>query len=464
MKKIYISIILFFLGISSIASAQIGDTLYLKDLLVLVVNNHPLIQKAGLYDEITEAYDLKGKGVLDPKIYSDFDSKSFDDKNYFNIWQAEAKIPTALPIDFSVGYEQNDGLFLNDENAVPSNGLVYGTLNVSLLRGLLFDEQRYNIKQAALDGEKSQIQEDILTREILFQAINAYVKWTSTQYVRDVNLEYLETVSQRHQNIIQLYVNGDIPAIDTLESRLNLNTANKFYIESRDKFIKARQKLSLFIWNANGEPLELNSSVNVMSFEPLVSSLNEMSDLREFDFTIDPLIRKYDNKITALELDNRLERENLKPQLDIKYNTIVNLGNDLQYPSFSLNDYKYGVTFQVPILNRKTRGELRLNESIIQQNELDRTQYLETLNNKMRGVLARQELQNELLTVTQEKVVNSQLLLEAEQLKFELGESSVFLLNKRELKLLESRLDLWKSYAALGMIYSDLYYFRLGQE
>lgn len=177
----------------------------------------------------------------------------------------------------------------------------------------------------------------------------------------------------------------------------------------------------------------------------------------------DPLMRKLENEIRSLELTNKLERENLKPQLDLKYNTIVNLGKDELNPTFGFNDYKYGITFQVPILNRKTKGELKLNESLIRQNEFDKTQYLGSLTNKWEGLNSCRGVQTELLAVSREKVTNSLLLYEAEQLKFDLGESSVFLLNQRERKLLESQMELVKNYATLSKILNELYYLKLGQ-
>ena len=463
MNRIWSIVVVVILSAPLTVDCYGNDTLYLKKYLELVIQNHPLIQKANINNDITAAQILKGKGALDPKIYSDYDAKQFDNTDYFSVWQSEVKVPTTLPIDFSVGYERNDGTFLNNENTVPSNGLVYGTINVSLLRGFLFDEQRYNIQSAEIKGLESQIEKEILIREIIFQSIHSYLDWVSKRNAFEINQSYLRLVRERLQNVIQLYSNGDSPAIDTIESRLNVNTVEKLQLESRIKLVKSVQNLSLFIWNENGQPLQLNNDILPMKLEDVISILKDLSILLNPDFASDPIISKIDNKIKSIELENKLEKENLKPRLDLKYNTILNLGKDEFNTTLNFNDYKYGVVFQYPILTRKTRGQLRINEALTSQNELDKVQYLGQINNKYMALVAQESIQDDALLIANEKLTNSQLLYEAEKLKFDLGESSVFLLNSRERKLFEAQWELIKSYHSLGRILNELYFLKLGQ-
>jgi hypothetical protein len=200
-----------------------------------------------------------------------------------------------------------------------------------------------------------------------------------------------------------------------------------------------------------------------MNIESLTVELQELSFINNPNFNNDPLIEKIDNDTRSIELDTKLEKENLKPQLDLKYNTIFDLGDNQLNPTFTFNDYKYAVGFQYPIRNRKTRGQLRINKSLSLQNELDKIEYLGRLNNKYVGLLYQQEIRNDIVVTSLEKQKNSQLLYDAEQLKFGLGESSVFLINSRERKLLEAQTELVKSYQSLGKIYNELYYLKLGQ-
>ena len=441
----------------------IEDTLSLSRYVDIVMKYHPLVQKANLNTEIQEAYVLKGKGVLDPKIKSDYLTKDYSDKDYYNIWDTKVTMPTKLPVDFAVGYERNNGLFLNPDSTLPDNGLVYGTINLSVLRGLLFDQQRFEIQNTELSGIKSQIEREILVREVLFQAVDSYLEWAQAHYEMDLLENFLDLVNQRHVNVVQLYINGDKPAIDTLESRLNINSAEKLLLDATGNLVKTIQKVNLFLWDENGNPLVLNGGIFPEGLTQLTQDLYQIAVMADPAFDNDPLIKKIENNINVLELENRLEREQFKPQLDLKYNTLLNLGdvdNDIQ---FSPNDYKYGIAFSMPILNRKTRGQIRLNEAIIKQNELDQTHYLATLETKYDALLDRYEIQTQQLATIEEKIDNSNLLYEAELLKFDIGESSIFLINTRERKLLEANIELIKNTGKLGYLINELYYLKLGQ-
>ncbi len=439
------------------------DTLRLDDYLFTISQHYPLIKKANIYDEFVESYKLQAKGVLDPALNSNLQQKRFSGTDYFTVWESAIKIPTRLPVDFSLGHEQNQGLFLNPERNVPNQGLLYGTLNVSLLRGLMFDEQRYQIRLADLKGIKSQIDKDLLIREILIQAINAYIDWAASFYKKNVYEDNLAMIEDRHRFIVQLVENGDKAPIDTIESTLNINTASKAFMESRNELMTKRQKLDVFLWDDQSRPLSLNSNVVPSSLQDLVIELNGLFPVMQPDFMRDPLVQKIQNEIDQLALKNTLEKENLKPQLDVKYNTIVNLGKEDFDPAFSFNDYKYGIQLGVPIRNRKTKSKIQLNDWMIEQSKLDQQQYEQALLNKYEALSFNRALQEEINLVIQEKIDNSQLILEAELMKFNLGESSVFLLNKRQEKLLEAQMDLIKSRSQLSKYLSELYFLWLGQ-
>lgn len=440
------------------------DTLTLALFLDIVERYHPLIKKAELYDNIQDAYELKSRGVLDPKLNSEYNTKSFKDTDYFTVWQTEAKVPTTLPIDLSVGYERNQGVFLDPQNNVPTNGLAYGTINLSILRGLLFDEQRYSIKQAELNGMKGQIEQDILHREVIYQAIRTYLEWTEGYLKLSISEEFRDLIRVRHTSVIDLFNNGAIPAIDTTESRVNLNTAEKSYYDSYSDWIGKQQKLSLFIWDAEGNPMQIMEDVQPMPLNSLIDELEAYSEILNLNFLADPYLRKIDNNIASLELTNKLEREFLKPQLDLKYNTIINFGDNSFDPTFNINDYKYGIGLELPIRNRKTKGEIKLNEAIIEQNQQDKYAHLGKIRNNYEALVIRSDIQKQVIGIAEEKIRNSKTLNEAEQLKFSLGESSIFLVNQRERKLLEAKYERVKSYTSLGQILNDLYYLRLGQE
>lgn len=457
-------LVLIFILTSSPFLLVASDTLTLIQFEDIVIKNHPLIKSADLYDEIADSYLMKGQGVLDPQLYTDYDRKQFKDQNYFRRWNSEIKIPSKYPVDVALGYENNNGDFLNNDNNLPSNGLLYGTISVSVLRGLLFDEQRFAIRESKLLADKSKVEKQLIIRNIIIQSLNAYVDWSTAFSELEIVTSYLDRVTERHNFVIQLFENGDKPAIDTIESRINLNTATKAKITATENLIIKKQKLNMFLWDNSNEPIAILESVIPQNISLVTNILFAETIAISQNWNVDPIIRKKQIELEQINLENRLEREQLKPQLDIKLNTIHSLGDtDLAY-SYSINDYKIGATVAVPIRNRKTRGQIQLNKILMDQNGLDQQYYQKELQNMYTILSSTQILNQEALDISIEKVENSNLLYSAEQLKFELGESSVFLLNSRERKLLEAETEYVKNLKALSLIYNELYFLKLGQE
>ncbi|MEL6143043.1 MAG: TolC family protein [Bacteroidota bacterium] len=115
-----------------------------------------------------------------------------------------------------------------------------------------------------------------------------------------------------------------------------------------------------------------------------------------------------------------------------------------------LQDNKWTLSFSTPIFMRSARGDLQLNAIKQQRTELDRNQKAGELELKLRQYQGQVTFLTDQLVISRQIVNDYQSLLEAEQIKFNLGESSVFLLNSRENKLLEARLKLVKQEADLA--------------
>ncbi len=454
------SLLLLIFTIGYPAFSQNLDTLLFKDFQNMVLENHPLIKRAELLDPLSDNYYLKALGALDPKVTGTFDDKRYDSKEYFRKWNTEVKVPSRYPIDLSVGYENNSGLFLNNEALIPSNGLFYGTLNVSVIRGLLFDEQRYNLQQAKLYREKNDIDKQIILNELIYSALNTYTEWSFQYSKLTVYEEALSLVQERHQNIVQLFINGDIPAIDTLESQINLNQLENELLEAQGKYAKAVQRLNLFLWDDSISPVQLRPSIIPETIERVLDFLRDLNLNQDFipDTNSNPFILKYANQSEQLSLKNKLLKEDLKPQLDVKFNAIINTGSSDFDLSYNLRDYKVGASFSVPIRNRKTRSQISLNKIRMRDIDLQKSLKYQEIETKIDNVITLQDLNQQSFRLTQQNLQLNTVLLDAEVEKFNIGESSVFLINQRQNKLIKTKVDLFRTQLSQANLISKRNY------
>lgn len=154
----------------------------------------------------------------------------------------------------------------------------------------------------------------------------------------------------------------------------------------------------------------------------------------------------------------------IKPVLDVSYN-FLNSSNDALMPSLGINNYKWGATFSVPLFLRKSRNEYKMATLEANNNQLETINKQNQINLKRRYILAALEVTAGQITNAERSANYSKLLVEAERLKFMNGESSLFLLNSRESKWLETELKLAdyqlkfvKAFLELTYLNGDLKY------
>ena len=206
--------------------------------------------------------------------------------------------------------------------------------------------------------------------------------------------------------------------------------------------IKAQLNLSNFIW-IQDTPVELTDDVipdadtqNVIDESLGLASLN----LSGFDINAHPKLQSLNYKYEGLKVERRLNRNNLLPKVDLEYNFLSETPEIAN--SFNTANYKAGVNISFPLFLRKERGNLKLASAKIQSTALEIDATKISLNNKINSINQEIESYNIQSNLTTEIVSDYQRLLTAEERKFTVGESSLFLINSRESKLIESRLKL----------------------
>lgn len=417
------------------------SVLTLPEYLGYVKSFHPIVKQANLIVNEGEAKLLKARGAFDPKLEVDYDRKTFKGTEYYDKLNATFKIPVWFGIELKGNFEENTGDFLNPERFVPQDGLYSAGVSVPLARGLLANERMAMLRQARLFVKQSQADRQLLVNDILYAATVTYFNWLKTYNEKRVYEDFLDNAQMRFEGIKRSFREGDMPAIDTLEARIALNNRKLNLEKARIKFVKTSLELSNYLWMNNNTPIEVQDNVvpDVNTFNSLDTTLNT-SDLDIENFVIEnhPKLQSLDYKYQQLAIEKRLRLNNLLPQIDLQYNFLSQTPELAR--SFSTYQYKSGVNISFPLFLRKERGELKLAKVKLANTEFDIQNTRVTLKNKVDAInqeLDSYVLQNE---VTKTIVNDYDTMLQAEERKFFLGESSLFLVNSRESKLIDAKL------------------------
>jgi len=438
MRNYFYFIVFLFSG-TLYAQNSIDSIMTLDEYLSYVKTYHPIVKQANLIINESEAKLLKARGAFDPKLEVDYDRKKFKNTEYYDKLNATFKIPTWYGIEFKANFEENTGEFLNPEFSVPTNGLYSAGVSVSLAKGFLINERMAMLKQAKLFTQQAKVDQQLLVNEILYEASLAYFNWLKSYRNKEVYSSFLSNANTRFEGIKRSYREGERAAIDTLEARLTLNTRKLSLEKARIKYVKSTLELSNFLWLNDNTPVELKETIRPdTQTVSLIDDVLQVTGFDSEDFNVDahPKLRSLDFKYESLQLNKRLRQNMLLPQIDLQYNFLSQTPDNLG--AFNAINYKSGVNVSFPLFLRKERGNLRLAKLKLQDVEFEISTTRVTLKNKIDAVTQEIEsyvLQNQL---TKELVIDYQVMLEAEERKFFLGESSLFLVNSREAKLIEN--------------------------
>ena len=426
-----------------------------------VVRYHPLANRAALRNDMAAAELVKSKGLLDPFLNSNVQQKYFGGKDYYSLVNGELKIPTFYGIDFKTGYDLNRGVFLGPENSTPDNGLIYGGISLPLGQGLLIDERRATIRNARTGLEIGRLEEVDIKNELLYNASYQYWQWFRAFNILKILEEANTVASQRYDAVKNFAINGDRPSIDTIEAGIQVQNIRVSLIASQLDLQQSQNTLATFLWNENGLPT--GSPVNNLPLntdEVFNSQENDLSNLISgLNINAHPYLGQLKNKLIQLDTDLKMKKDKLKPRLNIQYNPLSEALGSRTITDYNINNYKWGLEFKMPLFLRKERGDVKLADIKIRDTELDLQQKTIELEAKLNNYIAEWNNTINQIDVFSQAVNQYRQMLEAERRLFDLGESSLFLINTREQAYIQANVKLTELIAKNRMAYYSIWYF-----
>ena len=414
-----------------------------------VVKNHPLAKQANLELEYGRVSVLKAKGGFDPKAFNNLNQKYYNSSQYFTLLDAGLKIPTWYGLEIKTGFENNRGTFVDNQEKSPNGGLWYGGASLTLGQGLFIDQRRAELAKSKIYNQSSVFERKLQLNELIYEAGYAYWNWFLTHNSRLVLAEALNLAQIRFQAVKQAAEFGDRPFIDSVEAKIQVQNRESMLRSFEAEQQNTTNKLATFLWEDNLIPIEPDSLTRPIS----VDSITIKSQLMMSEIAIDsalnghPYLQITNFKIKSLEVDQRLKKEQLKPILNLNYNFLNEPVNYNPFNQFSVNNYKWGLNFEMPLFLRKERADFQLSNIKLQDEKLNLENNKAYLLSKIQNALI--DLKNSViqLEIYRNTVSDSKRLLDAEKTMFEGGESSLFLINARETAYIQAKLKLVEALA-----------------
>lgn len=425
-----------------VSYAQKGSVLSYEDYLNNVLQNSPLAKRAENEQQYGALQYKAARGNYDPVISSDYNEKQFNGSHYFTNLQVEVKQPLFTSQYLRFGYDYGAGSYLNPELNTPSNGLSYLGLEVALLQGLLIDKRRAEVLKSKEYQQYYKAEKQAQINVLLLEASQHYFEWLFSIKQISLYTYFMGAADQRLAGIKELTNIGEKAAMDTIEAAIFFQARLLDMQNARIENQKSINAISFYNWQNNGLSFESEILEPADSLEVYYNKLKFLvSEGINQNGGTNPVLLKYQSFQRVLEIENRLKKEMIKPYVSIKYNFILNNSYSLN-PVLSGKDYKVGLQISFPLFLRNPVNEYRMSRIHAENNAFELLNKTNELNVKMTVLKQTLALLNDQLKNAERSVLYSKLLVEAEKLKFDAGESSLFLLNTRENKWLESELKL----------------------
>lgn len=422
--------------------------------LAILRSYHPVVKAANLRVASAKAGIQQARGAFDPTIDAGFSNKTLDGKTYYQYLNPQLTIPTWYGLELIGGVEDVRGERVNPEATLGQLSYAGAKLNLS---GILLDSRRAALQQAKSLAQQTEAERRLAVNNLLYDALSAYFTWQREWQSLGIMNEALSNARERYRFVRIEWEGGARPAIDTVEALTQLQNIELQQSGAELAYANATLELSNYLWLESGEPLPFTTALRpAENFQSVVlPPLDPMLNLANGH----PKLAALRSKQNILDVERRLKGTYLMPKLSVKATT---LSKGYSVPSdgsttYLENNSKVAAELRLPLFLREARGAyraagLKLEESAV---EIDAASY--TIQNKIRASYNEVAALATQLRISQSTLINYQRLYSGERLKFEAGESTLFILNSRQNKVIEGAQKVVELLAKQGKAEAALY-------
>jgi outer membrane protein TolC len=420
------------------SSADDCPVLTLDDVRRRVLRTSPSARANRLEEERAAARLLNARGGFEPAFGSGYTYKTQDGKDKLNVLRSGVQWPLNLPASPTLKVDHRRGLGSSVDPSVATSrvGETRFGFSFSPLGGLRTNKARAALDKARLEPRRADALQARKRNRLLLKASRAFWDWVKARRTLEVSRDLLQLAERRQTLVTQEARAGEAPAVDSIEAE-RTTARRRAEVEKALRAVKEKRiKLSTFLWKEDGSPASFRYAPPAPEMPPPVDT-TQQSEAMETALTRRPTLQVMDVKRQQTQIERRLAQERLRPKLKLEAQAVSYTGNPL-----NVSDVKVGFEIEQPLFFRGRRSDAQ--QAHIALRDLD-------LKQDVARRQVRADVESALAALTQSRRRtrsarrNEQLarkLQRAEQQRFDRGQGTLFLLNKREQSLAKARKQL----------------------
>lgn len=423
----------------------------LEQVLQQAAEHHPKMRGARLVRSMAAAKVTEKEGEFDPMLLLGTDFLRYNSPSA----PGKAKLANDNFVGLQVqdvagwkmisGYRRNRGEVKSPDNLTGENGEFFLEFKLPLLRGLNTNEKQTALAQAQVGLDLADAMAQVTRLEVLLVASLAYWDWCAACTEFKLLKRNLELAQDRMQQVEKRVAAGDLPRIDNIEARQEVERRKEGMAKAQRNVEKTLFKLSLYLWNSQGQaealpapsqalltfPSDLALKIlgdTTQSLAPAANWGDEAISQAELQaIRLRPELRHIRFQQEVVDLDRRLAENDRMPALDLSLGPGLDTGRE----SIGLT-YKVGLQLTIPLATRGPDGRIQGALLKVDKLELDQVLEIQRIVTEVRDAASLLANSRDRLIPALESLRLAQELEEAERIKFSLGDSTLFLVNQRE--------------------------------
>lgn len=414
----------------------------LEKVLSSSVKHYPEIQKAKVEYKINRRKFTKNQGAFDSKLIGNSQQRV---DGYYDGDYSSLKLVKPLPYFNSKlegGYRRSEGEIpvYEKEHETLSDGEYFLGINFSLLRDSLIDNNRLEVKNQQLQNDISKT--ELLSKKLktLKSAELAYYEYIINYIITDVYSDLYKLSKDQQTAIEKRARKGDLARIYITENLQYLTKRKNKLLKATQDLDLARIYLSLFFRDDLGKTKLVKDKDHKLEFKEIEVKSEQFEQEIERALSRNPQFRIFDLALKQYENEIEFKDNQTLPKLNLKLSSAKDQGEGLE--SYRGEEQKIMLDLEIPIERRKIDSDLAISKLKQDKIKIEQRFYQDKFKNYL------SQLQIKLLNLTKQietsqlEIKYAQKLEKAERIKFFNGDSDLILLNLREQKTVDAKLEL----------------------
>ena len=404
---------------------------------------HPMLAAANQRRARAQGEAMSARGGFDPvlKVSADYWPEGF-----YDFRRLEAKVEQATPFwgaSLFGGYRIGTGVLpvYEEEARTLDDGEVKVGINVPLWRNGPIDERRAGIRQTEQGARAAGFDRDTTRLGLLLDSANAYWKWAAAGQGYRIAVDLLQLAELRDRQLAAKVRQGAVAEVDRAENLRAVLDRRQDLVVAQRALEQTAIKLSMFLRDDNGEPIVAAPSRLPNLPAPTPPNPVELERGREDAFSRRPEIDFYRAEVENARVGLRLAENQVFPEFDMQFSVGKDLGSNRDskiIETLDPTEFKVGFEFKLPVLLRKARGKrAQAAAKLAEVREKARFQR-DKIGAQILNLWSALQAQAEQSRIADETYRVAAAVAAAERRRFDLGATTLFIVNLREQKAAEA--------------------------